>query len=168
MPSSAEIQVMRMLSAIDGALDSAAAIEAMGSEAVTVVCEAALGSYPGLPSRGRKNAVALLGRLSHPQATETLPLLIHDADADIAIRAMRAAGRTGNKAVVADLADMLADGAVSALIAAEALKALAANGSAAAMKIVDGYRKLPLRTMKHRRSNVVRSVFRRIDSAVTR
>ncbi|MCB1676727.1 MAG: HEAT repeat domain-containing protein [Halioglobus sp.] len=164
MPIEIETRVMQLLSAIDGAYESIHAIEAMGSEAVTVVCEAALGSYPGIPSRSRKSAAALVGRLNHPQAQETLALLVRDSDPDIAIRAIRASGRNRRDDLVNDLGEMLSDGATPTLVAAEALKALAATGSPEAMEQIERYRRGDAKASAHRLSNVVRSVFRRIDA----
>src|SRR5215831_7360970 len=118
MPTANETRVMEMLNAIEIPADAGAAIEGWGNEAVTVVCEAALGTYTALPFKMRTNAVALLGSLTHPQARETVLLLIPDVQIDVSIRAMRAAGRQKNTAAVTQLEEILKRRDTMALLAA--------------------------------------------------
>src|SRR3712207_8910994 len=100
MPTETESRVISVLTSIEVPSNAAQTIGSWGNEAVTVVCEAALGTYPGFRPKVRYNAVALLGQMNHPQATETIPLLINEPDPDVSIRAMRAAGRQKNERVV--------------------------------------------------------------------
>ena len=71
MPTENEIRVLRLLSAIEISPNAGATIEGWGNEAVTVLCEAALGSYPGLRQKVRTNAVSVLGSMSHPNCGVT-------------------------------------------------------------------------------------------------
>ena len=73
MPTESEVRVMDVLTSIEIPPNAAQTIVSWGNEAVTVVCEAALGTYPGFRPKVRNNAVALLGQMSHRQATETIP-----------------------------------------------------------------------------------------------
>ena len=59
MPTQDEIRVLNLLSAVDYApgTDPGKLIESWGNGAVTVACEAALGTYPGLRPKVRTNAV---------------------------------------------------------------------------------------------------------------
>ena len=107
MPTEIETRVMKVLTAIEIPPDVAQKIQSWGNEAVTVVCEAALGSYPGLRMKVRTNAVALLGHMTHPQAIETIQVLVNDPNSDVSIRAMRAAGRQKNEQVIDKLGQVL-------------------------------------------------------------
>lgn len=95
--------------------------------------EAALGSYPGLRNKTRTNAVALLGWLAHPQAAETVVLLVGNENPDVASRAMRAAGRSGNQGAVPRIAALLARPETPPILAAESVRSLATIGSASAL-----------------------------------
>jgi HEAT repeat protein len=158
MPTDIEIRVMKILTAIELTPASAETIKAMGNEAVTVVTEAALGTYPGLRPKVRTNAVGLLGWIDHPQATETLALLVHDPNPDIAIRAIRAAGRQRSEDAVGKLAQILTNPAATPILAAEAAKALHAIGSPQAMTTLTAYEAASPNQYPHRGSAVVRDV----------
>ena len=107
MPTEMESRMLQLLSAIEIERDAPQYIESLGNEAVTVICEAALGSYPGMRPKVRANAVVLVGRMNHPQALETMALLVSDPDPGIAIRAIRAAGRKRNTGLVEKIARVL-------------------------------------------------------------
>jgi HEAT repeat protein len=160
MPDETVVKVMKILSAIEIPPSAAQKIEEWGNEAVTVVCEVALGSYPGLRSKVRNNAVALLGWMSHPQALETISLLINDPNSDIAIRAMRAAGRQKNDDVVAKLGQVLKKPVSPPLIAAEAVKALLAIDSSKSRTVLEGYTGESPNVYPHRGSAVVEGIIK--------
>ena len=151
------VNVMKILSAIDLPLSTAQQIEEWGNEAVTVVCEVALGSYPGLRPKVRTNAVALLGEMTHPQAIETTALLINDANSDVAIRALRAAGQQKNDQVVGKIEQLLKKADSSPIVAAEAVKSLLAIDSAKSRAAVETYEQS---AMPHRDSRVVADILR--------
>lgn len=161
MPTENEIRVMEILSAIELPPGLGQIIEAWGNEAVTVVCEAALGTYPGLRPKVRTNAVSLLGRMSHPQAVETVPMLVNDTNEDVAIRAMRAAGRQKNEAVVEKLGQVLQNGASPPVLAAEAVKALMAIDTPTARQELEQYKAKGAAALPHRGSAVVRGILDR-------
>jgi len=139
MPRDVDVRVMNILSALEISPEAAKAIEAMGNDAVTLVCEVALRSISGLRPKVYANAVFLAGRMTHPQAVETIRLLVNDPDPDIAIRAMRAAARQKDVKVVSDLGRYLTRTGVSPLLATEAANALAAIDSAEARRYLDAY-----------------------------
>ena len=157
MPDETVVTVMKILSAIEIPPSAAEKIEEMGNPAVTVVCEVALGSYPGLRFKVRTNAVALLGWLKHPQAIETIALLVNDANPDIATRALRAAGRQKNDGVVDKIAEMMKQPAASPLLVAEGLKALLAIDSSKSRSTFDEYEKGSPNT-PHRHTPVVQNI----------
>ncbi|MDQ3624804.1 MAG: HEAT repeat domain-containing protein [Verrucomicrobiota bacterium] len=161
MPTEIERRVLEVLSAIEIEPDLARQIEDWGNEAVTVVCEAALGTYVGLRPKIRTNAIALLGDMSHPQARETLPMLVNDDDTDVAIYAMRAAGRQRNDEVVENLGRVLRESDVAPLVAAEALKALTAIDSSATRSHLEAYSTASAERLPHRASAVVTAVLHR-------
>lgn len=161
MPTDTEIRVMKILTAIEITPAAAQKIKEWGNEAVTVVSEAALGTYPGLRLKVRTNAVALLGWIDHPQAVETIPLLVHDANPDVAIRAIRAAGRQKNENVVNKLAQILTKPESTPVLAAEAAKALLAIGSPSAQAALAVYEAASPDQYPHRGSNVIRDVIAR-------
>jgi HEAT repeat protein len=163
MPTETESRVLGVLTSIEIPPNAAQAIGNWGNEAVTVVCEAALGTYPGFRPKVRYNAVALLGQMSHPQATETIPLLINEPDPDVSIRAMRAAGRQKNERVVDTLEQILKRSESSPLIAAEAVSALSAIDSPKAQAILDEYITAAPDTYPHRGSAVVANVLEAHD-----
>jgi hypothetical protein len=160
MPTETEIKVMRLLTAIEIPPSAAEQILAWGNEAVTVVCEAALGVLPGLRDKVRTNAVALLGWVDHPQAMETLALLVTDPDQDVAARAMRAAGRRKSEQAVDGLARVLTTPSTAPILAAEAVKALQAIGSGTALAALSRY-EASADAYPHRNSTVVRDVLSR-------
>lgn len=146
---------MPLLDAIDIPAGTAQHIENLGNEAVTVICEAALGSYPGLRQKVRTNAVALVGQMSHPQARETLALLLGDPDVNISIRALRAAGRQRNEELVEKIARVLLQPNASGILAAEALAALLHIDSPEARLHVKAYDAASADEFSHRSSLAV-------------
>jgi HEAT repeat protein len=162
MPTEMEIQVLEVLNAIEIPSGAAREIESWGNEAVTVVCEAALGTYPGLRSKVRYNAVSLLGKMDHPQAREAVPLLINDPDPDVAIRAMRAAGRQNSAEGVGRLGEILRRENAPPLLAAEAVKALSAIDSSQARTALEEYTGASPNALPHRGSPAVQAVLQRV------
>jgi HEAT repeat protein len=159
MPTENEVRVLKLLTQIDLSPSAAAeAILAWGPEAVTVLCEAALGQYPGLRLKVRTNATALLGWTVHPQTQETIDLLIRDPIPDVATRAIRAAGRTGRDVYVSRLEELLSQPATAPLLAAEAASALRRIGSAAAHDALDAYKAADPQRTPHRGSRAVAEV----------
>lgn len=158
MPTPIEVRVLKILSAIEIDPSTAQTIENLGNEAVTVVCEIALGSYPGLRLKVRTNAVALLGWMTHPQAVETIPLLINDSNSDVSIRAMRAAGRQKNEQVISKLDEILKKTESLPLIAAEAVKALISINSVEARTSLSEYSTTDGLKYPHRNSTVVKGI----------
>ncbi len=158
MPTENEVRVMQILNAIEVPDGAGEVIENWGNEAVTIVCETALGSYSGLHDKIRHNAVDLLGSLTHPQARETVLLLLSDSDPDISIRAMRAAPQQQNKAAVAQLGNVLKTRELPPLVAAEALRALVAFDSPEARSVVVAYAASNADEFPHRGSAVVARV----------
>lgn len=158
MPTENEVRVLKILSAIEIPPTAGQTIQSWGNEAVTVVCEAALGTYPGLRPKVRNNAVALLGWMDHEQAQETVPLLLNDSNSDVAIRAMRAAGRQKNEAGIDKLAEMLNQKGTEPLLAAEAVSALLTIGGTEAAATVAAYRSANPADLPHRGSRAVISV----------
>lgn len=158
MPDETVVQVMKILSAIEIPPGAAKQIEEMGNAAVTVLCDVALGSYPGLRPKVRTNAVALLRWMSHPQALETTALLINDANPDVAIRALRAAGVQKNEDVVDKIGQILTKPASNPLLAAEAAKALLAIDSPKARTLMENYEKASPNTLPHRHSPEVENI----------
>jgi hypothetical protein len=116
-----------MLGATEVPPDAAERIEAMGPEAVTVACEAALGTYVELRPKIRTNAAAIIGRMTHEQARQTLALLVTDANEDVAIRALRAMATRDEPELVRRAGLVLRRPNTSPLLAAEAVNALAAT-----------------------------------------
>lgn len=161
MPTPDEVRVIKMLSAIEIPPDAGATVVLWGNAAVTVVCEAALGTYPGLRMKVRTNAVSLLGLMDHPQAVETIALLLNDSNPDVSHRAMRAAGRQKSPQAVEKLAQVLSKPDSSPLSAAEAVKALVAIDSPASRARVAEYESASPSTYPHRGSAVVQEVIRR-------
>ena len=162
MPTENEIRVLRLLSAIEISPNAGATIEGWGNEAVTVLCEAALGSYPGLRQKVRTNAVSVLGSMSHPQTAESLRMLVKDSSPDVAIRAMRAAGVQKNEGVIPDLKLNLNDPATQPLLAAEAVKGLVAINTTEAQEALSQYLASSASSLPHRGSEVVGAVVKRL------
>jgi len=159
MPTENEVRVLKLLSAIEIPPTAAQTIQSWGNEAVTIVCEAALGTYPGLRPKVRTNAVSLLGWMNHQQATETVPMLLTDSNTDVAIRAMRAAGRQKNESGIDKMAQLLRTREAPPLLVAEALSALMTIGTDRAMSSVAAYRTAKPTDLPHRASRVVESIF---------
>ena len=158
MPDETVVKVMKILSAIEIPPSAAQVVEQMGHQAVTVVCEVALGSYPGLRQKVRTNAVSLLGWMTRPQAVETTALLVNDPNPDIAIRALRAAGRQKNDNVVDKIGQMLNKPAANPLIVAEGLKALLAIDSSKSKSVFEGYEKESPNKVPHRATPLVQEI----------
>lgn len=160
MPDETVVKVMKILSAIEIPPSAAQRIEELGNEAVTVVCEVALGSYPGLRPKVRTNAVALLGWMTHPQAIETTVLLVNDANPDVAIRALRSAGRQKNANVVDKIGQVLKKPVSNPLIVAEGVKALMAIDSSKSRSVLEGYESQSPSVYPHRGSPVVQDIIK--------
>lgn len=162
MPTENEIRVMKVLTAIEiDPLKTAQKIKEWGNEAVSVVAEAALGVYPGMRLKVRTNAVALLGWIDHPQAAETLALLVNDANQDVAIRALRAAGRRKDDTLVDYVGSVLTRANTSPILAAEAAKALIAIGTGKSQAALQAYEAANSEQYPHRASAVVRDVLQK-------
>ena len=158
MATPIEVRVMEMLSAIEVPANAAEQIGAMGTEAVTVVCEAALGSYPGLRFKVRTNAASMVAKLDHPQAAETLSLLINDASADIAVRALRGVARRHAAQYVPEIAKVLRLSSTEPHAAAEAIQTLRSLGTPEARGVLEAYASAAVEQVPHRGSPVVRKV----------
>jgi len=163
MPTEAEIRVMEILSAIEVPRNAGEMIEAMGNEAVTVVCEAALGSYPGLREKVRTNAVAVLGTIDHQQAEESIALLVADTKPDVAVRAMRSAGIQKNAAAVSRLDEVLQRSESTPVLAAEAVKALRAIATPKARQSLERYQTAEGSMPAHRRSALVEDILSQLQ-----
>jgi hypothetical protein len=159
MPTKNEIRVLNLLSAtdLDHDVDPGKVIQDWGNEAITVACEAALGSYPGLDRKTRYNAVSSLAGMSHVQAQETVALLVRDPDSDVSIRALRAAGRQQNKAVVKDLSALLQTPTLPRLVAVEVVKALVAIDTPDAQAALQAYEAGDPTRLLHRADPLVTS-----------
>jgi HEAT repeat protein len=159
MPTEQEKQVLNLLSMVDytPGTDPGKLIESWGNEAVTVACEAALGSFPGLQRKVRTNAVAVLETIDTPQAKETVRMLVKDPDPDVSIRALRAAAGQKNPDVVTDLAKMLNTPTLTPLVAVEVVKALRGIDSTAARKALATYRESDSAKLPHRADALVKS-----------
>lgn len=158
MPTEIEVSVMTLLSSIEIPRDAAKKIQDSGNEAVTVVCEAALGTYPGLRQKIRYNAVSLLGRMDHPQAKETIALLVNDPNPDVSIRAMRASGRQNNAQSVPKLGQILNKSESTPLVVAEAVKALLTIDSPEAVAVLQKYETASQDAYPHRKSAIVQDI----------
>ena len=156
MATDIEVRVMGLLSAIEVPDNVAELIEGLGTEAVTVACEAALGSYPGIRLKVRTNAAAAVGRMTHPQARETLAMLVTDESADVAIRAIRAAGRQRDDRLVGAVGSVLQRAATDPLVADEAVRALRTIGSEAANQQIAEYVAAAPERVPHRASALLR------------
>ncbi len=159
MPNQDEIRVLNLLSVVDygPGTDPGKLIESWGNGAVTVACETALGSYPGLSPKVRTNAVAVLETIDHPQARETVAMLVKDPNSDVSIRALRAAAGQKNTAVVGDLATMLQSPSLSPLVAVEVVKALINIGSTQAKKALQTYKEANANQLPHRGNALIAS-----------
>jgi HEAT repeat protein len=155
MPTQIEIRVMDLLNSIETSPTAGSTLTSWGNEAVTVVCDAALGSYVGIRLKMRLMAVDLLGSIDHPQASETVVLLLTDSNVDISVSAMRAAGQQKNPAAVEQLGSQLARRDLSPLLAVEAVKALAAIGDSNARAALQRYIEAPAEDVPHRASPLV-------------
>lgn len=161
MATEIETRVLAALSAVEVPPETAAVIEGWGTEAITVTCDVALGDYPGIERRVRTNAVALLGWMAHPQAHETVAMLLNDPNPNVAARALRAAGRQGDASHVAAIAGTLRRPELTAVLAAEAVDALSKIGSAEAVAALATYQQASEAQLPHRGSEVVGTYLRR-------
>lgn len=159
MPTEIEKKVLNLLSAVDysGGANPGQLIAFWGNEAVTLVCEIALAGYPGLLPKVRTNAVAMLETIDHPQAKETVRLLIKDTDSDISIRALRAAAGQGNAAAVRDMATLLQAASLPPLVAVEVVKALSAIATPEARAALASYAASDRDKYPHRANALVSS-----------
>ena len=162
MLSETEATVLRILTAIELRPSAARAIDKRGPEAITALCEIALGTMPGLRKKARTNAVAMLGYIDRPQARETLQLLVKDGDTGVSIRAMRAAGKVKLDEVTPELATMLTKPGTPPLVAAEAVTALAAIDSPTSRAAVETYRNVHDDRLPHRSSVTVADALARL------
>jgi len=162
MPTENEIRVLNLLSATDynPGTDPGRLIESWGNEAVTLACEVALGSYPGLPRKVRTNAVAVLETIDHPQAKETVRMLVKDTDTDVSIRALRAAAGQKNAATVNDMAKILQSASLEPLVAAEVVKTLSAIDTPQARSVLEAYDAADPKKFPHRANPLVSSYLR--------
>ena len=151
MASKIEQRVIEMLSMIELPDDAGKRLEHLGTPAVTVVCEAALDSYPGLRAKVRSNAIALLGSVSHPQARETLHLLVADTNRDIAAGAIRALAGQRDRTAIKRLAQLLSRGRLDPVLVTESVKGLLAIGTREAKAAVLAYEKASVEASKPRR-----------------
>jgi hypothetical protein len=159
MPTENEKKVLNLLSATDlvGVGDPGALIESWGNEAVTVACEIAMGSFPGLAKKVRTNAVAVLETVKKPQAMETISLLIKDPDSDIAIRAARAAAGQNNTEAISNMGTMLQRPTLVPLVAVELVKSLIKLDTADAKSVLSTYEQADATKLPHRANNLVRT-----------
>jgi hypothetical protein len=157
MPTNDEIRVLNLLSAtdLDGDVDSGTVIQSWGTDAITVACEAALGSYPGLDRKTRTNAVSSLASMTHKQAQETVALLVRDSDSDISILALRAAGRQRNAAVAKDLGALLQTPTLPRLVLVEVVKALVAIDTADSQAALHAFKAADATRFPHRADPLV-------------
>jgi HEAT repeat protein len=160
MATEIEVRVMNVLRAIEIPSKAASKIQSWGNEAVTALCDAALGTYPNLRKKVRANAAALVGQMDHPQAIETLPLLITDSNPDVAIRAIRAAARRKHEPAVERLRQILTNSDASPLVAAEAVQALITIDSASARKQLEAFEAATPERNRLRGNPVVERVLR--------
>jgi hypothetical protein len=165
MPSEIEVRVMRLLSAVELPPGAAPRIERMGTEAVTVVCEAALGTYVGQRAAIRHHAAALVGRMAHVQAVETLALLLESDDPGVARRALRAVRRRDRRDLVPHVQALLDRDDTPPGLAAEAVLTLAAVDSDPARAALAAYRGRDAAAPPHRRAPVVRRALERTAAA---
>jgi hypothetical protein len=157
MPTENEIRVLNMLSAVDYGPDSdpGKLIESWGTEAVTVACEVALGTYPGLSRKMRTNAVAFLETIEHPQAQETVRMLVKDPDSDVSIRAIRAAAGQQNTSTVKEMATLLRSTTLQPLVAVEIVKALSTLDTPEARETLRSYQAADPERFPHRAYQLV-------------
>jgi hypothetical protein len=153
MPTDTEVKIMKILNSIEIEPETVAKkIESMGNEAITVLCEAALGSYPGIRNKVRTNSVSLLGWIkNYPQVIETIKMLVADSQIGVSVRAIRSAGRQRAEQVVEDLGDILKNRRTSSIIALEAVKSLIAINSLTANQYLDEYAEADPKLYPHRR-----------------
>jgi len=156
MATEAETTVLRLLSEIElNGAAAAAKIMALGNEGVTVLCDIALGSFPGLRPKLRLNAVAMLDEVNHPQARETLHLLVRDTNPDVSIRAVRALGRLRDPDVVAALSQSLRQPTLPPIVAAETVRALTQIDSPDARNALTAYEAADPGALPHRAAPAV-------------
>ena len=119
------------------------------------LCDIALGTFPALRPKVRLNAVALLDAINHPQARETLHLLLRDENPDVSIRAVRGAARLRDPEAVAALERSLRQPTLPPLVAAETVRALTQIDSPDAQRTLSEYAAADPVAFPHRGSDVV-------------
>ena len=97
----------------------------------------------------------------HPQARETVQLLVKDADPDVSIRALRSAAGQRNHDAVAAIAKLLQSQGLSALVAAEAVEALSIIDTPEARAALQQYETADPTTYPHRGDNLVNEFLNR-------
>ena len=160
MPTEAETRVLRLLAATEIPDNAGTLVEERGNADVTVLCEAALGAYAGLPFDRRLKAIYVLGQMNHVQAMESVPLLVGDPDMDVAVTAIRAAARQKNGAAGEVMGQRLANAATHPIVAAECVKALRAMNTAEAGRILERYESASPDSRSHRGSELVQKRLR--------
>jgi hypothetical protein len=156
MASDIEARVLRLLSATDFAQDSTPGklVESWGEEAISALCNIALGGQRAVQTKVRTNAAGLLETMTHPQAMETARMLLSDPSLDIAVRALRATASQRNPDTVRDIQRLLIRPDLHPLLVVESMKALSGIGTAAARKALKTYRSSEV-GMHHRADPVV-------------
>ena len=104
----------------------------------------------------------MVGKMNHPQAREALPLLMGDANADVAVRAVRAAARRGEATLATELARVLRKPATDPHVAAEAARALAGMDTPEARSALAEYTAGDREGTPHRQSLVVEKMLERL------
>ena len=156
MASDIEERVFRLLSATDYAQDSTPGklVKSWGEEAISALCNIALGGQRAVHTKVRTNAAGLLETMTHPQAMETARMLLFDPSLDIAVRALRATASQRNPDTVRDIQRLLIRPDLHPLLVVESMKALSGIGTAAARKALEAYRSSEV-GMHHRADPVV-------------
>jgi hypothetical protein len=142
MTNEVEARVLRLLSVTDLAPESTPGrlVESWGEEAVSALCNIALGSQRAVLPKVRTNAVGLLETMTHPQAMETARMLLADPSPDVGVRALRATASQQNPDAVTDIQRLLTRLDLHPLLVVESMKALTGIGTAAARKALKAYR----------------------------
>lgn len=167
MFTESQTKVLQMLGAVELPRGSAARIEALGNDAVTLLCDAALGSFVGIAAGQRHRAAFLVGCLSHPQALETLPLLVGSDAPGVARRALRALRRRQRVDAVLQIQALLDQDGTPPTLAAEAILTLAALNAEPARAVIAGYERRAPAPGSHRGAAVVRRALARAAASRT-
>lgn len=97
-----------------------------------------------------------LPTIDRPQARETVQLLVKDTDADISIRALRAAASQKNANAVGAMANILKSASLPPLVAAETVAALIAIDSSEARQAMQQYESADPVAYPHRGNDLVK------------